>query len=78
MTDRDSDAIEVLREALRACATGRAWGNDKAPVTATGSERMRAAVALLVLERDEKEGEDLKRTTILKLETIINPPPGRP
>ena len=78
MTDRDSGAAGILKDALTACATGAAWGGDKAPVTATGSERMRAAVALLVLEQDEKKDGELKRTTIVKLETIINPPPGRP
>jgi len=77
MTDH-ADAVATLRDALEACATGRCWGDDNTPVAATGTERMRAAVALVVLDRDESDGEELKRSTLVKLETIINPPPWKP
>jgi len=72
------DALGTLRAALEACATGGCWGDEHASVAATGTERMRAAIALTVLERDQRDGEELKRSTLVKLETIINPPPWKP
>jgi len=75
-TMSDTTSVKILREALEACATGKTWGSPACPATPTGSERMRAALALTVLDRDVQAGGELKKTTLVKVETLINPPPG--